>query len=147
MISWQSLVTLAHLIGLAAAVGAATVKLTLLLKAGFDSERISAYLKVVRPITALIMMGLVLLTLSGIGWLLLGYPLTPLLIVKIVGVAMIWLIGPVIDKVLEPKFRRLAPAAGATASPEFRSARNRYLAVETFADVLFYAIVIMWVLR
>jgi hypothetical protein len=132
---------------MATAVGAATVKFTLLLKAGFDSELISAYLRVVKPITFLIMIGLTLLTLSGIGWLLLGYPLAPLLIVKIVFVAMIWLIGPVIDKVLEPKFQRLAPAAGVTASPEFRNIRNQYLAMETFADVLFYAIVIMWVLR
>jgi len=96
-----------HLVGLALGVGAGTAKLVLLLKCRNDPSFVDVYLRVVRPLTRLIILGLILLTLSGIGWLLLGYSSTPLLIVKLFLVAAIWILGPVIDNSIEPKIRGL----------------------------------------
>jgi hypothetical protein len=101
---------------------------------------------VARPVTRLIILGLALLTLSGVGWLLLGYPFTTLLVVKLVLVAAIWVLGPLIDNVVEPKFRKLAPRSGESVSPEFVRIQQRYLLMEGLATGLFYVIVVMWVI-
>jgi len=145
MVSLSSLLTLVHLIGLALAVGAATVKVALLLKSKADHAFVPVYLKVARPITRLIVAGLVLLTLSGIGWLLLGYPFTTLLIVKLIMVGTVWVLGPIIDNVAEPKFKKLTPPPGEPVSPEFVRAEKQYLALELTATLLFYVIIIIWV--
>ncbi len=115
----QSLLVLIHLLGLALALGAASVKVALLLRCRSDRSFIDTYLKVVRPITRLLIAGLIMLTLTGVGWLLLGYPLTWLLWVKLALVATVWVLGPIIDNVAEPRFRRFAPGAGAAFSGEF----------------------------
>lgn len=146
MISVSSLLSWMHLMGLALGMGAATVKFLLLLRCGADPTLTPAYLKVARPITQLIIAGLVLLTLSGIGWLLLGYDFTPLLVVKVILVVALWILGPMIDKVFEPRFRQLAPEAGTPGSDSFRQARSRYVAIEALATLLFYVIVTVWVL-
>jgi hypothetical protein len=141
----QALLALAHLVGLGLALGAATVKLTLLLRCRGDPGLVPAYAKVVRPITRLIVLGLALLTVSGIGWLIRGFSMTPLLALKIALVAAIWVIGPIIDKVAEPAFHALAPSPGAPASAQFLAARNRYLALEMTATGLFFVITVIWV--
>jgi hypothetical protein len=141
------LLTVVHLVGLALGVGAATVKLVLLLRCRTDSGFVPVFLKVARPITRLIILGLILLTLSGVGWLVLGYGFTPLLVVKIALVAAIWILGPVIDNVAEPRFRALAPGPGEAASAAFEAAGRRYLALEILATSLFYVIVVLWVFR
>ena len=146
MISLPSFLTFVHLIGLAIAIGAATVKLTLLIKCRSNSDFISVFIKASKPITKLIITGLVLLTLSGIGWLLMGYSFTTLLIIKLVFVGAIWILGPVIDNVIEPKFLKLAPASGQQTSSEFSSALNKYIGMEIIATGLFYVIIIIWVL-
>ena len=145
MVSLSSLLTLLHLVGLALAVGAATVKVVLLLKSRADHAFVPIYLKVARPITRLIIGGLVLLTLSGVGWLLLGYPFTTLLIVKLIMVATVWVLGPVIDNVAEPRFKKLAPAPGEPASVDFVRAERQYLVLELAATLLFYVIILIWV--
>jgi len=146
MISWPSLLSLAHLIGLVLGVGCATAKLTLLLRCRTDNSFAATFVAVTRPVTRLIILGLVLLTLSGIGWLLIGYSVTPLLVVKLVMVATIWVLGPIIDNVVEPKFQKLAPGPGEAASPAFIRIWQRYLVLEGIATGLFYVIVVMWVL-
>ncbi len=146
MDSLPSILTLAHLIGLAMGVGSATAKLRLLLKCRADHAFVPAYIAAVKPLTKLIVLGLALLTLSGIGWLLLGYPFTPTLIVKLVLVGAIWVLGPIIDNVVEPKFLKLAPKAGESASPEFIRIQQRYLQLEFIATGLFYVIILIWVL-
>jgi hypothetical protein len=90
--------------------------------------------------------GLVLLTVSGVGWLLLGYPFTPLLVVKLVLVGAIWVLGPIIDNVAEPRFQNLAPGAGESPSAGFIRTLRQYLLLEVAATGLFYVIVVMWVL-
>lgn len=147
MNSLPSLLSLVHLVGLALGVGAATVKLVLLLKCRADLAFVPVFLKVSRPITRLLILGIILLTVSGVGWLLLGYAWTPLLVVKLVLVAAIWVLGPVIDNVVEPRFERLSPAPGGTASPEFLRIQRQYLALELVATSLFYVVVVIWVLR
>lgn len=144
--SLPSLLSLAHLVGLALGVGSATAKLTLLLKCRSDDAFLPAYLAVVRPVTRLIVLGLALLTLSGVGWLLIGYRFTPLLVAKLVLVGAIWVIGPVIDNLVEPQFKKLAPRPGESPSPAFVRVRQRYLTLEMVATGLFYVIVVMWVL-
>jgi hypothetical protein len=146
MISLPSLLSFTHVIGLALGVGAATVKLTLLAKCTSDHTFVPVYAAVVRPITRLIIGGLVLLTLSGIGWLLIGYSFTPRLVAKIILVVVIWVLGPIIDNVVEPKFMKLAPAPGEPGSPEFGRVLRQYLALEAVATGLFWVVIIMWVL-
>lgn len=147
MVSLWSLLSLVHLFGLALAVGSATVKVVLLLRCRSDPRFLPAYLAVARPITRLIILGLILLTLSGVGWLLLGYPFTPLLVVKIALVAAVWALGPIIDNVVEPRFRKLVPSSGEAASPTFSRIRRTYLVLEVSATLLFYVIIVIWVLR
>ena len=146
MISLPSLLAFVHLIGLALAVGAATVKLVLLIKFKSNSELIPVFIKASKPITQLIITGLFLLTFSGIGWLLMGYSFTTLLIIKLIFVAAIWILGPVIDNVIEPRFLKLAPVSGQQASTEFIAALNKYLGMEIIATGFFYVIIIIWIL-
>ncbi len=146
MISVSSLLTLVHLTGLALAVGCASAKLALLFKSRSNQSFLPPYIAVSRPITKLLITGIILLTLSGIGWLIIGYDLTPLLIAKLVLVVVIWALGPIIDNVLEPKFRDLAPQPGAQATASFLHIQQRYVLVEAVATGLFYIIIVMWVL-
>lgn len=143
MISLWSLLTLAHLFGLALGVGAATVKFTLLLRCYSDLAFAPLYVEVTRPVTRLIVFGLILLTLSGISWILLGFPLTPLLSVKIFLVVVLWILGPVIDNVVEPKFGRLLPAPCEAPTAAFGRAQKQYLTLEGIATGLFYVITII----
>jgi hypothetical protein len=146
MVSLPSLLSLTHLIGLALGVGCATAKLTLLLRCKADHAFLPAYMAAARPVTRLIILGLALLTLSGVGWLLVGYQVTPLLVAKLALVGAIWVLGPIIDNVVEPKFQKLAPRSGESASPAFIRIQRRYLLLEVIATGLFYVIVVMWVL-
>lgn len=146
MISLPSLLSLVHILGLVSGVGCATAKLTLLLKCKADQKFLPGYLAAVRPLTRMIILGLALLTLSGIGWLLIGYDFSPLLIVKLVLVGTIWMLGPIIDNVVEPKFRNLAPHSGEQASSAFLQIQRRYLLLEAVATGLFYVIIVIWML-
>jgi hypothetical protein len=122
------------------------VKVTLLLMCRADNAFASVYLSVARPITRLTIVGLVMLTLSGIGWILQGYTFTPSFVVKLVLVGVIWVLGPVIDNVAEPRFKALAPAAGEPATAAFIQSYRRYLSLEVMATGLFYVITVMGVL-
>jgi hypothetical protein len=139
---WE-VVTFIHLSGLVLGVGAATVKLALMLSANFDRTLVPAYLRVSKVITRFIVLGLVILTISGVVLLVLGAKFTPLLVAKLVMVAAVWGIGPFIDKAVEPKFARLAPAPGEEATPEFISIQKRYLRLEAAALFLFYVATVM----
>lgn len=141
------LLTLVHLVGLVLAVGAASVKVVLFLRSGRDGALLAAYFAVARPVTRLIIAGMILLALSGVGWLLVAYDLTPLLVVKLVLFGSVFVLGPVIDNVAEPKVRALVPAPGEEASAAFLRARTQYMALEFAATGLFYAIVVLWVLK
>lgn len=146
MISIRSVLTLVHLVGLALGMGASTTKLALLLRCRADRGFVPGFLAASKPITRLIIAGMALLTLSGLGFLWRGYRVGTGLVVKIVMVVALWAAGPLIDNVFEPRFRALAPASGQPASPDFVRAERRFLAAETFATGLFYAIVVWWVL-
>jgi hypothetical protein len=141
-----SVLTVVHLVGLALAMGSATAKLYLMNLCRKDSSFVATFVAVSRPITRLIIVGLLLLTLSGIGLLLPGYPFAPRLLLKLVLVAALWVLGPVIDKVAEPRFVARAPAPGTPVSAGFLRAQRLYLALELTATLLFYVIVAVWVL-
>jgi len=142
-----SVLLLVHVFGLALGVGAGTVKLILLLKCNADYSFFPTYFKVSKPITRTIVTGVILLTLSGIGWLLIGYDLYTLLIVKIILVAGIWILGITIDNAVEPKVAKLAPSSGEAPSPAFKRIQKQHLALEILADALFYIVIIIWVFR
>lgn len=146
MLSLWFVLTFSHLLGLALGVGAATVKLTLLIKCNSDYDFIPIFIKVTRLITRIIIFGLILLTLSGIGWILLGTGFTPFFITKLVLVVSIWILGPYIDNVIEPKFKKLAPTIGESPTKEFVKIQKKYLVMESIATMLFYVITIMGVL-
>lgn len=138
---------LVHYLGLGLALGSATTKLILLLKSRADYAFIPTYVAVAKPITRLILIGTALLVLSGITWLLLGYPLSGLLIVKVILVAMVFVVGGSMDKLIEPKFYKLAPKPNDPVSPELIQIQKLYLVAEALATGLYYVIVVMWVLR
>ena len=146
MISLPTVLTVVHLLGVALGLGSATAKLRLLLRCRADPAFAAVFLEVTKPLTRQIVLGLVLLVVSGIGWILIGYPFTPLLITKLVLVGAMFVMGPIIDNVVEPKFKALAPATGEAPSPEFMRAQNRYLGLEVAATAMFYVIVVMWVM-
>ena len=141
-----TLCTIAHIFGVALAVGCATAKVVLLLKCRKDRSFVPIFLSVAPPLTKLLVFGLVVLTLSGIGWLLLGYPLTPVLILKLVLVGGMWVVGPVIDKVAEPKFREQAANAVGPVSREYAQSWQLFLRLEVAATGLFYVIVLVWLI-
>jgi hypothetical protein len=145
MISLWSILFIIHVFGLALGVGAATTKLSLLLKCKVDNNFVPLYIKVTRPITRLIIVGLVLLTLSGISWIFMGISFTPLLLVKVTLVALVWVLGPIIDNVVEPRFEELAPAPDENPTPEYLRAQKKYLLLEVIATALFYIITVMGV--
>lgn len=74
-----------------------------------------------------------------------SYPtgITMRLVLKLVLVGAIWVLGPIIDNVVELKFRKPAPAAGEAASPEFIRIQKQYLTLEAIATGLFYVIIMM----
>ena len=141
-----NILLVAHLVGLAMATGASTVKLIFLFKCNSDHSFVPVFLKVIRQVTKVIISGLILITLSGIGWLFMGYGFTPLLIIKVVLVGLIWVMGPVIDNVIEPKYKHAAPIHGETASSDFAKIQKQFMAMEITATGLFYVILIMGVL-
>jgi hypothetical protein len=146
MLTFETLLPMAHLLGLALALGSSTVKLTLLVKSMKDHSFVPAYIAAAKPITRLILTGTALLVLSGIIWLIRGYPFIDILIVKLILVAAIFVLGSTIDKVIEPKFLKLAPVPGESPSPEFIRIQKRYLILEVTATGLYYVIVVMWLL-
>jgi hypothetical protein len=147
MASLWSLLTLVHLIGLSLSIGAASVKLSLLLKCQSDPSFASTYTKVVKTITRFIVIGIGLLTLSGIGWIILGFPFSGLLVAKIVVVVLVWILGPTIDNAIEPKFLKLASAPDTLSSPEFAAVSKRYLTAEIVATALLFAALLLgWLL-
>lgn len=146
MVSLPAVLTVVHLLGVALGLGSATAKLTLLFRCRADQEFVAVFLKVTKLLTRQIVLGLALLVVSGIGWILIGYPFTPLLITKLVLVGAMFVMGPIIDNVVEPKFKELAPGIGEAPSPEFMRVQTRYLGLEMAATALFYLIVVMWVM-
>lgn len=146
MVSLPAVLTVVHLVGVALGLGSATAKLRLLLRCRADPAFAAVFLEVTKPLTRQIVLGLVMLVVSGIGWILIGYPFTPLLVTKMVLVGAMFVMGPIIDNVVEPKFKALAPGTGEAPSPEFIRVRGRYLGLEAAATSLFYVIVVMWVI-
>lgn len=146
MTSLSAALSLAHLVGLALGMGGASVKLTLLLKCSSDHGLLAAYGSVAKLITRHIVGGMVLLVVSGIGWLLLGRSLSTALAVKLALVLAAGVLGLVIDNVVEPRLHRLAPRSGEPASPAFLRVQRQHLALEAAATALLYGIVALWVL-
>lgn len=134
------------MIGIALGVGGASVKFVLFMKSYRNNEFTPTYAMVAGPIAPLIPLGLVLLTVSGIGFFLIGYPEGSSLLVKHILVVALWIVGILIDKVYEPKYLTLAPKAGGTPTPEFLQIRKRLMPLETVGTILFYAIVIIGVI-
>ena len=104
------------------------------------------YFKLAPLLSKLIITGMILLTLSGIAWIIIGYSLELLLILKIIIVAGIWIIGPIIDSRAEPKVKRLYPSPGAEPSAEFTRSQQQHLLLEIIATAMMYAALIIGVL-
>lgn len=137
---------LIHLLGLALALGAATVKLTLLLWCGTDPVLVAVFVRVAKPITRILLAGMGLLIISGGSWLALGWPFSSLLAVKLALVVAVLVLGPIIDKKAEPALARVAPPAESTSSATFLRARRGYVALEIAATALLGAITVLGVL-
>ena len=146
MASLWSFLLVFHLIGLALGVGSATAKVVLLVKCYRDITFVPFYLKVMVPLTRTLVLGLILMTVSGIIWLIRGYGFPATMIVKLVFVGAVWVVGLLIDNVTEPRFRKLAPAQGATASEAFILIQKKHLALEIIGTLLFYIILVLGVL-
>jgi hypothetical protein len=146
MVNFSIFLMSMHIIGLAIGVGSATVKLILALKAKVNYEFLTVYFKVNKIITRFIISGFIILIVSGIGLLLIGYSFTPLLQIKVVLVILVFAIGPLIDNVYEPKFEKLFSQSGETGALTFARIQNQHLALEVTATMLMYVITIMGVL-
>ena len=141
------LLTAIHLFGLSLGLGAATTKTVLLLRCAADPDLIAAYLRLHRLVTRVIITGLVLLVLSGTGFFFIGASLSGDLIVKLVLVVAVFVLGPLIDNVAEPRYAKAVPIPGGSPSPEFAGARRLYVTLEVTATLLFYVITVFWLSR
>lgn len=136
---------LVHLLGFSLSLGAAAVKTSLLLACRADPGLVPAFVGVSRRITVLIVAGMALVTLSGAA-LAVEHAFTRWLAAKIALVVAVWLLGPLIDKTVEPAFIRLAPAVGARPTEEFARVQRRYLSLELVATGLLGAIAVLGVI-
>lgn len=146
MFSLYHLLLLTHVVGLGLALGGSTAKIILLFRCRADHSFYKVFFKVTKPLTGIIIAGMILATLSGIGWLITKYPLRPLLIGKIVLVGLLWVLGPIIDNIAEPRLRKEITAAGLEPGTGFSAAKNRHLLLEIIATLLMYAVTIIGVL-
>lgn len=146
MINFSVILAFIHLLGLSLAAGSATVKILLLLRCNKNHGFFPVYFQVTKLVTKLIIAGMILLTLSGIAWIIRGYAFEPLLIFKLVVVAGIWIIGPVIDNVAEPKLKKYYPLPDHGSSPEFIRAQKQHLSLEIVATIMMYVAFISGVL-
>ncbi|MDH4184611.1 MAG: hypothetical protein OEV92_10340 [Nitrospinota bacterium] len=144
---FSTVLLLLHLLGLAMAVGVGAAKVLLLIKCYKDHTLLHSYFKLVKAMTGMLIVGFILLTLTGIAWIATGYPFTLLLGIKVALVVVVWILGPYIDNVAEPALVKLTPAPGAQPSPEFLAAQKKHLVLETVAEGLFVLIIILWVVR
>jgi hypothetical protein len=138
-----SLLPVVHLLGLALATGAATVKVAMALRSTRDTGFVRTFLASRKLLASFIILGLLLATVSGVIWLLQGYSWSPRLIGKVIVVGMIWLIGPVIDNVIEPKLDRLAPVGDEPPTAEFKVQQRLHLTCEIAAAVLMYVVFVL----
>ena len=92
------------------------------------------------------MAGILILTLSGIGWLIYGYSNSPLFILKFVLVGLMWLLGPIIDNVFEPRLVKSAPMPGESATPDFIRVQKMHQVLEIMATGPMYANTIVGVM-
>lgn len=146
MLVLSEILYVVHVIALTLAAGAALVKLLLVFRCKKDYTFYTDYFKVAPLLSKLIITGMILLTLSGITWIITGYALEPLLIVKIIIVTAIWIIGPIIDNRAEPRVEKLFPSPGVEPSAEFVGAQQQHLQLEIIATILMYAALIIGVL-
>ncbi len=139
-------VRLVHLTALALAVGGATAKNLLLVRCRRDLAFVPTFLGLERLITRQIIVGQVLITISGVAYAwLLGYGFTPRVVVKVVLVAAVWVLGPCIDTIVAPRMRQHAPGPGQSASPAFQRALSRYVFWDLAATGIYYAVIVFWV--
>ena len=146
MLLLSEILYIVHVIALSLAAGTAVVKLLLVVKCKKDYTFYTVYFGLAPLLSKLIISGMVLLTLSGITWIIIGYSMEWLLILKIIIVAGIWIIGPVIDNRAEPRVKKLLPPPGAEPSAEFIHVQQQHLQLEIIATVLMYAALIIGVL-
>ena len=146
MIYWPTFLVIIHVIGLALGVGAATVKLVFLYKSRSHTELIPVFFNVSRIVTPLIILGMILLTLSGIIWIIIGYSITTALGIKLGLVLALWMLGPYMDKVVEPKFYKLATTPAMKGSAELMQVQKQYLTMEVTATLIYYVIIVYWLL-
>ncbi|MFW9965391.1 MAG: hypothetical protein ACFFCX_17595 [Candidatus Sifarchaeia archaeon] len=142
---WQ-IITLVHIIGIALGVGGASIKLVLFMKSYYNKNFTPAYTVVAEPISQLIFLGMILLTVSGIGYALVGYPEGSSLLVKHVLVVLLWVVGPLISKVYGPRFITLAPKPSESPTSEFLQVRKQLLVLEVLGTVCFYAVSIIGII-
>jgi len=76
----------------------------------------------------------------GIGAASVKLTWTTTMIIKLVLVLILWLLGPYIDNVVEPKFKALSPDSDQNADADFNKILNKYLAVESLATFCFCVI-------
>jgi hypothetical protein len=131
-----------HTVGLAFGLGGVTANVMLMIKARFDKELASTIIKILKTIGTLIFLGLVLLTISGIGFMRLGYPLTRTLAVKHVLVVALWIEGPLIFY-LTSKLAKLSPKQGEPPSPKLISTRRKMQALAAVGLVLWYTTTVL----
>jgi hypothetical protein len=135
-----------HIIGLTFAAGAAFIKTILLVRCKKDYRFLTTYFQTDKLLTMIIITGMIILTLTGIIWLLIGYSFEPLLITKIVLVGFIWILGPIIDNKATPKLRKMAPVNEEKPSPEFLKVQKKHFYLEITATIIMYSITIIGVL-
>lgn len=132
----RTLFIFVHLIGLAFGVGGVTANAILMIKTRSNKEFTPIIMKAVVLIGKLVFFGLVLLTVSGIGFLYLGYPLARLT-VKLFLVGALWIEGPLVHY-FTSRLAKLVPNPSQPASPEFLSIKRKTQVIGMIGVILWY---------
>jgi uncharacterized membrane protein len=135
---------LLHLIGLAFGLGGATIAAIISTKAEKDKELAGAQMKLMPSISKLIMLGLLLLIISGIALpFYIKWPLDKqLLIIKHVLVVWIIIIGIFIGRRFK-KMSRISPVGKEKPKAEFLRAKKQVKILSIINLILWYAVTIM----
>ncbi|MHA2301641.1 MAG: hypothetical protein ACXACD_11870 [Candidatus Thorarchaeota archaeon] len=123
-----------------------TANFALMLKSRSDKEFGPIFMKASEPIAKIISLGLILVTLSGVGFYAIGYPETQLLLIKHVLVVALWINGFIMMFYLQPKLKGLAPRPDKPPTPEFFLVQKQMQTLGIIGIVLWYAITVQGVL-
>ena len=138
-----------HLISMAFGVGGSTLAMIISRKIDKNPEIAPIIMELIKPVSKLIRLGLILLILSGLGFMVLGskgYIYQPFFLAKMLTVSIISINAILMKFVLNPKLRKLIKKSGSKSSPELLKVKKYIKLSNIISLVAWYLVVAFAVL-